>query len=213
MNGSIRTGNGVQKSRPRSGAEPKHSSGCQVMPRLFTGIKIPQDVKSHISLLYGGLPGARWIEIDNLHITLRFIGDVDDQTGRVVAEALHQVQEQPFNIKLSGVGCFGGRKPRAVWVDMDKSPELMNLQLAHENQIRATGLPHEGRNFKPHITLTRLRGHTKSMDVARYLDLNSGFAARSFEVRSFELFSSRPGKGGGPYVVEQTYPLTTNSGL
>lgn len=183
------------------------------MPRLFTGIEIPQDIKSHISLLYGGLPGARWIELENLHITLRFIGDVDDHTGWAVSEALREVREQPFTIKLSGVGSFGGRKPRAVWVDIVTNQELMNLQLAHENQIRATGLPHEGRKFKPHITLTRLKGRAKSKDVAHYLNLNGGFSARPFEVRSFELFSSRPGKGGGPYVVEQTYPLNTNSGL
>ena len=178
------------------------------MPRLFTGIEIPADIKTEISLLYAGLPGARWIESDNLHITLRFIGDVDDEVGRDVLAVLNSARGRPFSIKLSGIGSFGGRKPRAVWLDLEPSSELKTLQMTQDNLIAATGLPHEGRKFKPHVTLGRLKGRTSPQDVARYLDLNSGFSARPFEVESFVLFSARPGKGGGPYIVEETYPLT-----
>lgn len=178
------------------------------MPRLFTGIEIPADIKTQISKLYGGLPGARWIELENLHITLRFIGDVDDQTYRDVLAALRSVRGRPFTISLSSVGSFGGQKPRAVWVDMEPSADLKSLQLSQENQIAATGLPRDSRKFKPHVTLGRLKGHTSPQQVARYLDLSSGFSARPFEVERFVLFSSRPGRGGGPYIVEQSYPLT-----
>ena len=84
------------------------------MPRLFTGLEIPDDIRESLSMLRGGLPGARWIDPENCHLTLRFIGDVDDVVAREVVFTLGKVQRRGFELRIDGVSSFGGRKPRAV---------------------------------------------------------------------------------------------------
>ena len=84
------------------------------MPRLFTGLEIPNDIRHSLSFLRGGLPGARWIDPENYHLTLRFIGDVDDVLAHEVAHMLAQVRRTTFELRLDGVASFGGRRPRAV---------------------------------------------------------------------------------------------------
>lgn len=85
------------------------------MPRLFAAIEIPASVAQMLSFLRGGLPGARWIDPDNYHITLRFIGDVDLNVAHDVASMLDSVNRAPFDLWLDGVAPFGGRKPRSVF--------------------------------------------------------------------------------------------------
>ena len=83
------------------------------MPRLFTGVEIPSDVGQALGMLRGGLPGARWISPENYHLTLRFIGDVDDVIAHEVASMLGRVKRGPFELHMEGLTSFGGRKPRA----------------------------------------------------------------------------------------------------
>ncbi len=176
------------------------------MPRLFTGLELPPDIVTALTELRGGLPGARWLGPENYHITLRFIGDIDNPTADDIAEKLAEVARPSFTLRLVGVGAFGGRKPHAVYAGLEASPELMALQAEHERLIQRAGLPAEGRKFTPHITLARLKGVPSSV-VARYLETRGGFTTRPFEVDRFVLFSSRAGQGGGPYLVEEDYPL------
>lgn len=177
------------------------------MPRLFTGLEIPPDVGFALSLKRGGLMGARWIEPENYHITLRFIGDVDNQTANEVADNLdHLSQSLRFPIRLTHLGIFGGDKPRALYAGVEPSEALSRLQAAQERMLQRSGLPPDGRKFVPHVTLARLRG-TGAEDVARYIAEAGRFEPLSFSVPRFVLFSSRDSVGGGPYVVEQTYPL------
>lgn len=176
------------------------------MPRLFTGLELPPDVAAALTELRGGLPGARWLDPANYHVTLRFIGDIDNPTASDVAERLFEVTRPSFTLRFTGLGAFGGRKPHAVYAAIEASPELTALQADHERLIQRAGLPAEGRKFTPHVTIARLRGVSASA-VARYLETRGGFSTRSFEVDRFVLFSSRAGQGGGPYLVEEDYPL------
>jgi len=84
------------------------------MPRLFTALEIPRDAALSLSLLRGGLPGARWIDVENYHLTLRFIGDIDGVSANEIASLLDRVNRKPFEVALQGLSSFGGKKPRAV---------------------------------------------------------------------------------------------------
>ena len=176
------------------------------MPRLFSGIEIPGTVSERLAALRGGLDGARWVEPENYHITLRFIGDVDGATAERFSEALSDVSVPAFSLALDGVGSFGRGRPRAVWAGVAPNGHLEALNRDHEKAAVRAGLAAETRNFHPHVTLARMRG-VKANDVATYLSYNGAFLTDAFPVTRFVLFSSRASRGGGPYVVERAYPL------
>jgi 2'-5' RNA ligase len=174
------------------------------MPRLFAGIEIPKLVADRLSIAQSGLPGARWIYPENYHLTLRFIGDVDGAVARDFIESLGEIVAAPFDLRLEGLGSFGGYKPRAIWAGVAPSSPLGSLQRATDRAAREAGLPPEPRNYMPHVTLARLRG-SRAEAVAGYLERNG--LSQPFPVSRFVLFSSRNSIGGGPYVVEAAYPL------
>jgi 2'-5' RNA ligase len=176
------------------------------MPRLFTGLELPAEIGQSLSMLRGGLPGARWVDPENYHLTLRFIGDIDDVMAHEIAYMLGQVRRKSFALRLDGLTSFGGRKPRAVVASLAPAPEVMELQAEHERLMRRVGLEPEGRKYTPHVTLARLRD-TSSLRVADYLTSRGAYRSMPFEVSRFVLFSSRASVGGGPYVVEAAYPL------
>lgn len=176
------------------------------MPRLFTALEIPQSAALSLSLLRGGVPGARWIDRENFHITLRFIGDVDHRTADEVVEALDRVRRPQFSLTLSGTGFFGNKKPHSIWAGVLPSPGLNALQADLERVCQRIGLPPEPRKFTPHVTLARLK-NARVDDVMHYLTGRGNFAAGPFTVGRFVLMSSRDSTGGGPYVVEEEYPL------
>lgn len=176
------------------------------MPRLFTGIEIPSGIAEALNMLRGGLPGARWIDAENYHITLRFLGDIDDRAAHDAASVLADVRKPAFDLHFDGLSSFGGRKPRAVYAQVAAEQALVELQAEQERLMRRIGLEPETRKFTPHVTLARLRS-TSSLDVADYLSARGYFRTAPFPVTRFVLFSSRASTGGGPYVVEESYPL------
>lgn len=176
------------------------------MMRLFTGLEVPAGAGLMLSALRGGLSGARWVDPENYHLTLRFIGDIDERTADDIAEALARVRRPAVPVRLSGVGAFGGSRPHALYAGVAATAELADLQAEHERLLQRIGLPPEGRKFTPHVTLAYLRG-AKAGEVANWLDLRAGFAAPAFVAPRFVLFSARSSVGGGPYVVEEAYPL------
>ena len=180
------------------------------MPRLFTAIEIPVEVRERLAALRGGLPGARWIGPENYHLTLRFIGDVDMDTAESAAEALSRVHRPPFDLALSGVEALGTRKPHAIVARVTPTPPLIELQAEHERLCQRIGLAPEGRKYTPHVTLARI-GYCTARDIAEYLGLRGGFAVGPFTVDRFVLYSSRNSVGGGPYVVEEAYPLVASA--
>jgi RNA 2',3'-cyclic 3'-phosphodiesterase len=176
------------------------------MPRLFTGLEIPEDVGFDLSFMQGGIPGARWIEPAHFHLTLRFIGDIDDRLARDVADSLLGVDLAPFEISLKGVGVFGGTKPHSLYVGVEDDGGLRRLQAVHERLMQALGLPAEGRKFAPHITLARLK-NPEPRALQRYVELHNLYRSKPLEVTQFVLFNSRPLRGGGPYGIEEAYQL------
>jgi RNA 2',3'-cyclic 3'-phosphodiesterase len=177
------------------------------MPRLFTGLEIPPDIGQALSTLRGGLPGARWINPENYHLTLRFIGDVDDTVAHEVASLLGRVKRGAFDLHLDGLTSFGGRKPRAVVANVAPAQALLDVQAEQERLMQRIGLEPEGRKYTPHVTVARLR-ESSSRDVAEYLAARGFFRTSPFKISRFVLFSSRASVGGGPYVVEASYPLS-----
>lgn len=177
------------------------------MPRLFTGLEIPYDIQSALSFKRGGLSGARWIDPENYHITLRFIGDVDNRTANEVSYELDRLSRSDgFKIRLSHLGVFGGDSPRALYAGVEISEALQRLQSAQERVLRRAGLEPEARKFVPHVSLARLRG-AAALEVADFIHHAGHFSPLEFTVGRFVLFSSRASIGGGPYLVEQSYPL------
>ena len=176
------------------------------MPRLFTGLEIPPAVAQSLSMMRGGLPGARWIDPENYHVTLRFIGDVDDALAHEIAGVLGRVHRGAFELRLDGLKSFGGRKPRALVAPVKPASQLMELQAEQERLLQRLGLEPEGRKYTPHVTLARLRD-TSSHQVAEYLAARGHYRSTSFPVSRFVLFSSRASVGGGPYVIEADYPF------
>lgn len=176
------------------------------MPRLFTALEIPAPLAFSLSLLRGGLPGARWIDAENYHITLRFIGDTDYRTADEVGRALSRIDRPRFDLAIDGLDAFNPKKPHSVVACVKRTPALTELQAEQERIIQRIGLEPERRKYRPHVTLARLRGATEA-DVAAYLALRGDFRTPPFPVGRFVLLSSRASKGGGPYVVEETYSL------
>ncbi|NLS05686.1 RNA 2',3'-cyclic phosphodiesterase [Rhizobium sp. P32RR-XVIII] len=177
------------------------------MPRLFTALEIPRNAAMSLSLLRGGLPGARWIDVENYHITLRFIGDVDGRTADEVVERLDRIDRSEFQIRLDGIGSFGSKKPHSVWAGVSSSPEMYALQAEIERMCQRIGLAPDPRKFTPHVTLARLKS-SRVDDVVHYLSGRGNFQTSSFTVSRFVLLSSRESVGGGPYLTEEVFPLS-----
>jgi len=176
------------------------------MPRLFTGLEIPPSIARSLAMMRGGLPGARWIDPENYHLTLRFIGDIDDALAHEIAGMLARVRRAAFELHVGGLSSFGGRKPRAVVAAVTPVTPLMELQAEHDRLLQRLGLEPEGRKYTPHVTLARLRD-SSSQQVADYLAGRGHYRSPPFAISRFVLFSSRASVGGGPYVVEEAYPL------
>lgn len=178
------------------------------MPRLFTGIEIPPEIAMALSAFRGGLPGARWIDPENYHITLRFIGDIDARMADDVCSILGDSRRRPpLNLTIDGLDTFGGGKPRAVFARTSGNGGLADLQAEQERLMRQIGLPPETRKFTPHVTLARLK-HASPIDVADYMATRGHFPKLTFTANRFVLYSSRASTGGGPYVIEAAYPLS-----
>ena len=176
------------------------------MPRLFTGFEIPQDIAHDLSLMRGGMSGARWIDPENYHVTLRFIGDVDHAAARDIDACLTEIRRSPCEITIDDLSTFGGDKPRALIARVQPTAPLLDMQAEQERLARRLGLTPETRKFAPHVTLARLRGAAAS-DVALFLGGRGLFRPRTFTAHRFVLYSARDSVGGGPYVVEAAYPL------
>jgi RNA 2',3'-cyclic 3'-phosphodiesterase len=176
------------------------------MPRLFTGLELPETVAGAVALARGGLPGARWMEPSDYHITLRFVGDVGHDVAHDIAETLSEISRPPVAVAFDGLSWFGGDKPRAIVAKVKLDPALVELQAEQERRLRRIGLPPETRKYSPHVTLARLR-RVRAHAVADYLASRGALVVEAFTASRFVLFSSRDSVGGGPYVVEAAYPL------
>lgn len=177
------------------------------MIRLFAGIEIPDDVQDALMALERPIAGARWVEAANLHLTLRFIGDIDERTAAAVDAALEQVRGTPFALSLAGLGTFGeGRRLHTLWAGVRPSEPLAILQGRTEAACRRAGLAPETRKFTPHVTVARLKAPPEEA-IARLLAGEALFAAGPFPVTRFVLYSSHAVDGGRHYEPERLYDL------
>jgi RNA 2',3'-cyclic 3'-phosphodiesterase len=176
------------------------------MMRLFAAIEIPETHRLRLSMVAGPLPGAKWIDREDMHLTLRFAGDIDNRTASDFADHLARIDVAPFDVRFTELGAFGGREPRTIHAGIDGGERLEALQRATDRAARAAGIAAEPRTYKPHVTLARLRG-TSSDIVARFLTSRARLDLPPFTVDHFVLYSSKPKVGGGPYVVEEVFGM------
>lgn len=161
--------------------------------RLFLGIALPAPVRQHLSLLAGGLPGARWTAPENLHLTLRFIGEVEGHVAEDLAAALDGLAAPALTLELAGVGVFeGGKRPAVLWAGVAPNPDLLRLQQKLERICVTAGLAPEGRKYHPHVTLARIRKGDPAR-MARFLADQALFRAGPVPVSEIVLYESLPG--------------------
>ena len=176
--------------------------------RLFVAIALPADLRARLSRMQQGVPAARWVDPDNLHLTLRFIGEADDGQAHDLDAALAQVRAVRFDLTLAGVGRFGqGRKSRALWVGVESAPALDRLRRKVEQAVQAADFAPEGRKFSPHVTLARFKGDPGHR-LHDHLAHHAPFRAEAFEVRQFVLYSSLLAQAGAIYTPQRVYPLS-----
>lgn len=177
------------------------------MPRLFVALTLPELLAQQIALVQGGIPGARWEAAEKLHMTLRFIGEVEGEDVDAVTQALGRVKARAFELVLAGVGHFPPRgEPRALWIGVREPGPVVDLQGRIEAELRRSGSEPETRKFVPHVTLARLQ-RTSSRKVADFLGHHALFEAPPFTVADFALMSSVLGPAGSKYRVEQRFGL------
>ena len=174
--------------------------------RLFTAIALPESVARPLMLLQAGVPGARWQAREQLHLTLRFIGEVDGAMVGEIDDALAAIAAPGFTLELKGTGSFGGRKPRDLWAGVAPNEVLLRLGRKIESALQRIGLEAEARKFTPHVTLARLRNSPPGA-VMDYLTDHALYASAAFEVTAFCLFSSKLTGDGSIYRVEKEYGL------
>ena len=174
--------------------------------RLFVALAIPELIAQQLILSQGGVPGARWQSREQLHLTLRFIGEVDGRDARALEDALAGIEAPAFDLQLHGVGQFGNRQPHALWAAARKNDLLEHLQRKVDNAIRKVGQPQDAHKFMPHVTLARLKN--PQLDKMReWLIAHALFTSNEFPVDAFCLYSSKLTSDGSIYRIEQEYPL------
>lgn len=174
--------------------------------RLFVGLAPDRALRQCLAMLCGGLPGARWLPPETLHLTLRFVGEVAPWQADEIDAALGGLRAPGFSLTLAGTGCFAQPNGRTtLWAGAERAPALDHLHAKIETALQRAGLPAERRRFQPHVALARVAG--ADARLAGWMQANNLFRAPPMPVRGFTLFSSHPGRDHADYVAEAEYPL------
>ena len=172
------------------------------MLRLFVGIELPPELKLSLSLLQSGLPGARWLDPGNFHVTVRFIGEADEGLAADIDDALSRIRAPRFAVSLAGMGSFSGRE---LYIGVEKCDGLSVLRDKVERALVRLRLEPEGRRYTPHVTLARLRRQDGRLEA--YLGDHALYRAPPFPVERFHLVASYLTKAGSIYEDQAEYPL------
>jgi len=179
--------------------------------RLFVALAMPDGVARSMMVLQGGVPGARWQVREQLHLTLRFIGEVDGSDARAIDDALAGIDVPAFELQLHGVGQFGNKQPHGLWAAVRRNELLEHLARKVDSAIRKVGQPQDAHKFTPHVTLARLR-HPDLERLRQWLVQHALFTSDEFAVKAFCLYSSKLTGDGSIYRVEREYPLRSCDG-
>lgn len=176
--------------------------------RLFIAIELPSEIKRELGKLRTAIPGVRWVPPEQIHLTLAFLGDVDEETtGRLTAQ-LAVIRENTFKLSCGNIGCFPDRRrPRVIWIGVKPEPGLQKLAAAVQQSALYAGILMEERPFSPHLTLARLK-LPATAELGAFLDLMSRKTFEPFSVREFTLFQSRLTSQGAVHIPVRCYPLT-----
>ena len=178
------------------------------MIRLFVGIGLPGELRRRMALIQTGVEGAKWVPEENIHLTLRFIGEVAEDVAGDAADALAMVRAPLFALTVDGAGHFESRRRvRALWLGIARSGALTPLRERIESALVRAGLAPERRKYKPHITIARLNNASPGL-ARHWLSANAMFRAVPFTVESFTLFSSHLGRNKAIHTPEAVYPLS-----
>ncbi len=181
------------------------------MIRLFIAITLPQPIRLMLHSMGRGIPNARPVKEEQIHLTLRFIGEVEGSMFKDIQESLTSVELLPFSISIKGVGHFPPRgKPRIIWAGVQPTEQLIRLRNKIDSQLTRCSIEPERRKYMPHITLARLK-NTSLKRVGEFLSGNSFFQTEAFSVEGFHLYSSKITQKGAIHTIEQSYPLVTKS--
>jgi len=176
------------------------------MPRVFFGLEVPDTVKKRLLALQGPVEGAKWQNRNQLHLTLAFIGKVDEAAVPDLCQAASRVGAPAFDLEAEGLHTFGRPEcPRNLWAGVRYEPQLLDLQRQLSDQVARAGFEIGRSNFQPHITLARFRKQAGS--VARLLEEHGADRFGSFPVTGFVLFESTRGSTGSVYTVIERFPL------
>jgi 2'-5' RNA ligase len=178
--------------------------------RLFVGLDLPWTLRQHVAALTGaGIPGARWVPPENYHLTLRFIGETPGYRAEEIDLALAGLQARRFSLTMAGLGTFSkGGRSSALWVGVERNPQLEHLQNKIETALQRIGLEPERRRFQPHVSLARLDNNAAEGKLMTYVQAHNLFRADPVPVEHFTLFSSQLGKEAAVYTAEVEYPLS-----
>lgn len=180
------------------------------MPRLFVALPVPEEVSDELAALQSGVPDARWVPVENFHVTLCFAGEVQGGTMRDLEEELSDIAGPPFSVSVAGVEQFSsGKQPRALVASVERSERLDWLQQKVTTVARNCGIEVERRKYRPHVTLARFASHAETgHHLAQFMASNGTFRAGPWIADGFALYSSRTGRNGAIYTEEAAYDLT-----
>lgn len=181
------------------------------MMRLFVAIEIPKGGKQMITELQKNIPaGLKPVSPENMHITLKFIGEAPEKNLQNIITALEQIAHPQFEISLSGVGAFPSpAMPNVLWVGSE-SPSLAPLAQSIDTALFAAGVPRDARPFSPHLTIARATGH---VELSEFLRVNKEFSAGEFRAEAFHLFKSTLLPTGALHEKIASFALHTPSNI
>jgi 2'-5' RNA ligase len=179
------------------------------MHRLFVAIRPPEPIRDLLIDAMDDSADFRWQEDEQLHLTLRFVGEVDRPVGEDLAAALGRLHANGFSLRVDGVGRFEQRSRGALWAGVQPKEPVAALAAKIERACQAIGLEPERRAFHPHITLARWKGR-RTREIADFLDRTRGLVSEPFAVDAFTLFESRLSRHGARYEEIARYPLDRN---
>lgn len=177
--------------------------------RLFVGLRPPRDIRADLMAIMGGIAGVRWQRDDQLHLTVRYIGEVDRRTADDVALALARLQTEAIDVALSGVGRFAKqRRTDTIWAGVTPGNTLARLHRKVDHAITGLGLPSESRAYLPHITLARLpRSLAVEQEVDAFIAAHTSLSSAAFAFGHLTLFESKLTRDGACYHIVERWPL------